>query len=180
MWRKSRKAVAFDPSRKTPMRLAACFMLLLATAASAAESVYTEAEKGCLDIGDKRAEQQGVMLRCKGPAGYAVVFTDEGNVVDARFGPRGREKNIGGLQWTGAIDAKKVEWRMEDGHPVAAIFRISKMNPETSESRLYLAVAKVTAKGGCLIDLVDARATDANSNARNVADTRAGAHSCAK
>jgi hypothetical protein len=162
------------------MRLAASFILLLATPASAAESVYTDAEKGCIDIGDKRAGQQGVMLRCKGPAGYAVVFTDEGNVVDARFGPRGREKNLGGLQWTGAIDAKKVEWRMEDGRPVAAIFRLSKMNPETSESRPYLAVAKVTATGGCLIELVDARATDANAKARRVADTRAGAHACTK
>jgi hypothetical protein len=162
------------------MRHALAVLLLFSSPVLAAESVYTDADKACLDIGDKRAEGRGAMLRCPGPAGYAVVFTDEGNVVDARFGPRGREANLRGLQWTGAIGAKKVEWRMANGRPVAAIFRIARMNPETLESTPYLAVAKVTPKGGCLIELVDARAADANAKARRIADEGVGAHLCGK
>jgi hypothetical protein len=157
--------------------LAAALLFALSCPAVAAESVYTDAiGKACADTGDS----QGAMSRCPGPAGYAVVFTDEGNVVDARFGPRGHEKNLGGLQWSGGVDAKKVEWRIEGGHPVAAIFRLSKMNPETAQSHGFLAVARVTAQGGCLIEMVDAASSSANENARRVADARAGSFVCPK
>lgn len=163
------------------MRYAASagLFLILATPASAAESLYTDAQKGCANAGARGDPSHGSMSRCRGPAGYAVVFTDEGNVVDARFGPRGREKNLGGLQWSGGVAAKKVEWRMEKGRPVAAIFRVSRMNPETSVSTDYLAVAKLTPAGGCLLEMVDARASDANARARAIADEGAAGRDCA-
>lgn len=92
------------------------------------ESVYTPADKNCRDITEKSERDRASVSRCRGPAGYSVTFFDEGNVVGAQFGPTGRERNLGGLQWPGGVDAKKVEWRMLDGRPVAAIFRLSRTN----------------------------------------------------
>lgn len=171
-------ALARESLLKSMFAAAALCAGLAGPAAQAFESVYTSATENCRDITDPHERDRASSSRCPGPAGYSVKFFDEGNVVGAAFGPTGHEKDLGGLQWPGGVDARKIEWRMLDGRPVAAIFRLSRMNPETSAMTPQLAVVKITSAGACLIDLVDARAADANETARRIADQRATTHVC--
>lgn len=144
--------------------------------AVAFDSVYTDTLSKCSVISK---ETNWRVWRCKGPAGYSAVFSDEGNVVEVQFGLTGGEKNLGQLQWPAGGDAigRKVEWRLSGGVPIAAILRIMKRD-ESGRVRPYLLVAKVSSEGGCLIDTIDARLRGANSKARDVADARALAHKC--
>lgn len=144
-------------------------------------SVYTDTVVKCRDLRDKGADSSGRVWRCEGPAGYAAVFSDEGNVVEVELGRSGEEKNLGGLQWAGGDGAigPKVEWRMRGRAPIAAILRIVDRD-ENGGRRPRLLVAKVGAEGGCLIGFVDVRSPSANVEARRLADRRAASFRCDK
>lgn len=150
-----------------------------AAKAAPATSVYASTSENCIDLGGKRQEMIGRSWRCKGPAGYSAVFSDEGNVVGVELGPSGAEKNLGGLQWVGGEEAigPTLEWRLRGGAPVAAILRIADRD-ENGVQRRRLLVAKVSATGGCLIGFVDARSPRANLEARRLADRRAASFRC--
>jgi hypothetical protein len=147
--------------------------------AAPATSVYASTSQTCVDLSGKQQETIGRSWRCKGPAGYSALFSDEGNVVGVELGPSGAEKNLGGLQWAGGEDAigPEVEWRMRGGAPVAAILRIADRD-ENGVQRRRLLVAKVSVTGGCLIGFVDARSPRANLAARRLADRRAESFRC--
>lgn len=69
---------------------------------------------------------RGRIWRCLGPAGYDAIFSDDGNVVEVEYGERGREKNLGVIQWRGGSNpvGPKIEWLLKHNEPYAAILRI--------------------------------------------------------
>lgn len=174
----------FEVCERTAMRHPSMFSVALligvlaTTRAIALDTVYTDTRKKCSTIG---SESEGRIWRCKGPAGYSAVFSDEGNVVEVQFGKTGGERNLGQLQWPGAGEAigPRVEWRLKAGKPVAAILRIIKRD-KSGRSHPHLLVAKITVEGGCLIETIDARSRGANAKARSIADQRAPTHRCSQ
>jgi hypothetical protein len=148
----------------------------IAAPTSAADSYYTDTRHNCRTV---RNEVGARIWRCNGPGGYAAVFSDDGNVVDVEYGPVGREKNLGGLQWRAGPRpiGPKVEWRLSSGKPFAAILRIETRD-ENDRLRRQLLIAKVDADGACRIEVVDARQVGANALARQIADTRGAEHDC--
>jgi len=135
-----------------------------------------------------RSKREFNSWRCPGPAGYSALFHDLGNMVAVEFGPTGREKAIveDGLMWQGAEKSfdDKVEWRLMDGKPYAAIVRIWRQDfdeeanrPRTVEELL---VIKVSSPGACRIGAVDGKGADASTIARNMADTQAATFRCGR
>jgi len=161
-----------------PKIVASAIMMSIAvtTNAMAVYSVYTDTRNKCSVISK---ESTGRVWRCKGPAGFSAVFSDEGNVVEVQFGPTGAEKNLGHLQWPGAGEAigPRVEWRLSGGKPIAAILRVIMLD-ENGRASPHLLIAKVTTEGGCLIEAIDARSRGANVRAREIADERASTYKC--
>jgi hypothetical protein len=139
--------------------------------ASAQQSVYTPTSgAGCKDAGSARFLGS---RRCVGPAGYASLLLDEGNVAAVLFGRIGQERSLGDqdLQWQGAgkIVGDKVEWRLKGGSPYAAILRRWRTDGENSVEELL--VARVMPEGSCLMGTIDARRKDANGAARELVET---------
>lgn len=147
----------------------------VATAANAGDFTYTLTRgPACADI---KHSQPIAAWRCHGPAGYGASFFDEGNTVSVAFGPFGREEPLinNDLMWRGAdkVFGDKLEWRMEDGKPYAAILRVWRIDADAyGEPAVQgLLVAKVTPSGSCKIGVVNAERPDANAAARKLADT---------
>jgi len=128
-----------------------------------------------------RTLSNGASWRCWGPAGYSVVFSDEGNVVAVEYGPTGREKSLGGLQWRGAVDpiGATVEWRLAARKPFAAILRINVLDANERPAERLL-IAKIGPAGSCRIADIDARQAGANARAREIADTEGSIYVCAR
>jgi hypothetical protein len=64
---------------------------------------------------------------CPGPGGFAVAFTDEGNLAGLAIGPaRSVRKALMTSEWLGAskVFGEKVQWIIRDGVPKAAVIRI--------------------------------------------------------
>ena len=140
-------------------------------------AAYTDTSRGCRTL---RQDSSVRVWRCMGPASYAAVFSDEGNVVGVEYGPVGKEKDLGGLQWRAGDPpmGPQLEWRISaSGKPFAAIMRINTRD-ENGRSREQLLIAKVGPEGGCRIELMDARLPKANMRARSIADKRGTAHIC--
>lgn len=146
------------------------FGLLALGPAIALESSYSDTTNGCDRL---QSYQGGRIWRCPGPAGYAAIFSDDGNVVEVEYGKRGHEKNLGGLQWQGGNNpvGPKIEWRLKRNEPYAAILRIGSIDAD-GRVVAQLLVARVYPDGGCRMALVDARRPDANLRARLIADAR--------
>jgi hypothetical protein len=127
----------------------------------------------CVDLQPRR---EFGSWRCPGPAGYAVTFFDEGNVVSVAFGIAGRERALveQDLMWQGAgkVFGDKVEWRLRDGRPFAAIIRIWCQDGDDVIEELL--VAKVEMAGSCRVGAVDVRRREANVAARELADSAVG------
>lgn len=124
--------------------------------------------------------------RCRGPAGFSVVFADTGNLIAVEFGPTGKEKAIvdNDLVWQGASKpfGDKIEWRLTAGKPYAAVLRIwrNDPSPESGKDRAIqeLLVVKIAPAGACRVGTVSARDRDANTTARALADLTAASFRC--
>lgn len=159
--------------------------VLMAGSAGAAELTYSATSgPGCTNIRSKREFNS---WRCQGPAGYSAVFHDLGNMVAVELGPTGREKTIveDGLLWQGA-DGKafgdRLEWRLAGGKPYAAVLRIRRSDFDVNADKATiveeLLVIKVTPQGSCGIGTVDAKSSNANAHARDLADASAAPFRC--
>ena len=156
--------------------LLASLMLAASPAPGRAEAIYTETQgRGCRPLA---ADDGGTIWRCEGPAGYAAVFLDNGNMLQVRYGPGGRDRFAGRLQWRGA-PGPRVEWQLAAGKPVAAILRIH-VRDDDDRPQDQLLVAKVTPLGSCEIARIDARQAGANLAARQLALGKAASLDCGK
>lgn len=135
-----------------------------------------------------RSKRELSSWRCPGPAGYSALFHDLGNMVAVEFGSTGREKAIveDGLMWQGAEKCfgDKVEWRLTNGKPYAAIVRIWRQDVDEEANRPLaveeLLIIKVSSQGACRVGAVDGKHPDANTVARETADSQAATFRCGR
>ncbi|OAF05889.1 hypothetical protein AYJ54_02875 [Bradyrhizobium centrolobii] len=142
------------------------------------ETKFTPASgPGCKD----ESKDELGLWTCPGPAGYAVRFADEGNIVSLTIAPRRSiEKQQGPTaQWRGAGKAfgDKVQWIMRTGVPKAAVIRTWRRPEGDDESEIQeLSVFAINGERACLYAAIDIRADKANeaalARAEQAADSR--------
>lgn len=150
-------------------------LTMLGSPVLAQESAYTPTQgPACRDRGSQSAFN---IWRCPGPAGYEVEFADEGNIVGVAIGRPDDKRKIGPpVSWRGAerVFGDKLQWRLANGVPVAAILRIWRVwtdregNDRTVQELL---VMRVSPEGMCRVGAVDVRQINANQTAQQLADT---------
>ncbi|MGI9351436.1 MAG: hypothetical protein ACR2O3_07725 [Rhizobiaceae bacterium] len=162
-------------------------MQLFAATLYAAESKYTD-----LDLNEDcvfhSEYEQGASAYCSGYKGYPVHF-DEGDLRQmVRFGHlkvlKGQWESFGQFNRIN----NKIEWRLNDGKPYAAILRwfIENSNSNGEYSKALegqvLVISKVAdhdSPASCVVGYVDARAnSNSNELARKIADTIAPGFKC--
>ncbi|MBC7646869.1 MAG: hypothetical protein H7095_07115 [Pseudopedobacter sp.] len=163
--------------------------LLLATLgiafAAPLSSVYTPLEFGkCKAVSRFQDEAGGAVDLCPGVAGYTLQL-EEGDLRQnvQVISPKGKKYSLdlwilisGSFSSTGP----RAEWRMAGKVPKALIVRFNASeNPEDSNKiTSYLAVAKISSSGACLVARIRPSA-NMNLEARRVSDRAAGM-SCLK
>jgi len=159
---------------------------LSATAASAGEitSVYSDLDlKKCKALELYADEGEGGVWACKGIAGFDVLYLEGDLRGYIAFGPEGRSQCTS-AQTFGAFNSPgpKIEWRMENGKPIATIIRWFTDNGsgEANAKQNWLVVSKLNGKDACRTALIDTKYPDANIIAREKADGPARSFACEK
>ena len=151
-----------------------------ATAQTSNQSVYTSiGEKHCRAIKSAKSETDGFESRCRGTAGYTLVWSEgdlRQNVTVVT--PKGEKHSLdlwnvisGGFSSIGP----KAEWRVARQKrrlvPVALIVRFNASEDPEHPSKLssYLAVAKITPSEICVTDKISP-GPKSNDDARRAAD----------
>lgn len=120
--------------------------------------------------------------RCPGAAGYYVKLATADSVFAISFtlNKSGKIDNQGDLNWlwTGSGIGDRIEWRLVNGYPYAAIFEIWRNDFENAAVVRELVVAKVLPSGSCRIATVNSRLEHAAKLAREIADTVASTFKC--
>lgn len=182
--------------------LAAGLALAAPRAGLAADTVseYTDLdpEAGCeWDSLDHLSEQEkeellGNSAVCKGLSGYPVHFSEYDLRQYVTFGEVDEEGRIAGGFEQFNHTGNRIEWRVMDGEPTAAILRwfIENADPKTGEidkalEGQVLVVSSVAepgdGRGSCPVAYVDARENaNANELARELADRLARDFTCGK
>lgn len=169
-------------------------VLGLAYSALAAESAYTDLDiDACKTIEAPTDEPGGdfISTLCPGYGDYKVLFKEGDLRQSIHFGYLRKSIVDNSFETFGPFNHMnpKIEWRIKNGKPVAAIqrFFIENMNPETGGADKkfmgqVLVISKVGQPGleeGCIAGLVDALANpEANVLARDVADNLAPGFKC--
>lgn len=151
-----------------------------APAAGAAESAYTPLvlEK-CDAVTPPAMAEQGAVFRCKGYGGMAVRVAEGDLRMFVSYGNRARDQTAARqtlpmFNTTG----ETLEWRVEDGKPVATILRYHWDSDGLSKGST-LVVTKLGETDACHVAYVRAEANpDANRLAREIADKDARRFSC--
>jgi hypothetical protein len=114
---------------------------------------------------------------CPGAAGYAVRFSDEGNIVAVTIAPaRSIDKAPPTAQWQGAGKAfgDKVQWVMRGGVPRAAVIRTWRRKGGDDESEIQeLSVFAINRSTACAYGAVDIHSPQANEAALVLANQAA-------
>ena len=159
---------------------------LSATAASAGEitSVYSDLDlKKCKALELYADEGEGGVWACKGIAEFDVLYLEGDLRGYIAFGPEGRSQCTS-AQTFGAFNSPgpKIEWRMENGKPIATILRWFTDNGsgEANAKQNWLVVSKLNGKDACRVALIDTKYPDANTLARAKADGKAHTFNCEK
>jgi hypothetical protein len=161
---------------------------LSANAALAGEitSVYADLDlKKCeaLELYNGEDNGEGGVWQCKGIAGFDVLYLEGDLRGYVAFGPEARSQCTS-AQTFGAFNSPgpKVEWRMENGKPIATILRWFTDNGsgEANAKQNWLAVTKLNGKDACRMALIDTKYPDANTIARAKADGKAHTFNCEK
>jgi hypothetical protein len=140
-------------------------------------STYTNIGRGCEEI-DGENGSDGFSI-CSGPAGYQVrvYYSAASTQINAEL--RGKDDNFPLATLSLDFDKRKarLEWRLADGRPFAAILRVPTYADPSGDEQYF---GKVNGqqlfikglKGHEKIDLtVDAKKPDANIKAREIADS---------
>lgn len=130
-------------------------------------SSYTALDTGCTEHGGN--EGGHVSHFCPGPAGYQIHYFDSAMTLEFNAQNEDEEFNVRlasqGLDYD--LRTRKVEWRMADGRPFAAIIRIDRTTG--ADPGQFLVVKGL--KGFEFIDgQVNAQLAGANEAARRLAD----------
>jgi len=106
---------------------------------------------------------------CPGPAGYAVRFADEGNIVSFTIAPaRVMNKSEPTAQWRGAgkVFGDKVQWIMRAGVPRAAVIRTWRRPEGNDEGEVQeLSVFAIDGARACPYAAIEIHAEKANDTA---------------
>ncbi|HMO79286.1 MAG TPA: hypothetical protein PKD24_00705 [Pyrinomonadaceae bacterium] len=130
-------------------------------------SSYTALDTGCTEHGGN--EGGHVSHFCPGPAGYQIHYFDSATTLEFNAQNEDEEFNVRlasqGLDYD--LSTRKVEWRLADGRPFAAIIRIDRTTG--ADPGQFLVVKGL--KGFEFIDgQVNAQLAGANEAARTLAD----------
>jgi hypothetical protein len=158
-------------------------VLAAVLAVAAADSAFGQTQfTPATGPGCKDESQDGFGLwTCPGPAGYAVRFADEGNIVSLTIAPRRAIKKVQGptAQWRGAgkVFGDKVQWIMRAGVPKAAVIRTWRRPEGSDDGEVQeLSVFAVSGEKACLFGAIDVHADKANEaalvRAEQAADSR--------
>lgn len=169
---------------------AASVLASTASADGAISSTYSRLDIG-KDCTETSSNEAGGSYRCAGFDGYAVHFAEGDLRQSVFFGHVGDWHAGRAWESFGQFNYinDTVEWRLKDGKPFATILRwfIENPNPDTgspdeAHRGQVLVVSRVAQPDdgdGCVVGYVDALANgDANTLARQVADTLAGGFAC--
>jgi hypothetical protein len=159
---------------------------LSATSAAAGEitSVYSDLDlKTCKVLELNADEGEGGVWECKGITGFDVLYLEGDLRGYIAFGPEARSQ-CSSAQTFGAFNSPgpKIEWRMENGKPIATILRWFTDNGsgEANAKQNWLAVTKLNGKDACRTALIDTKYPNANTLARAKADGKAHTFNCEK
>ena len=156
--------------------------LVALTAGAVPRSVYTPLTTGACTTVELNADEDWSTQRCPGTAGYTLLVHED----DARqsidvVAPGGAAYPLD--YWSVVTSAfsvggERAEWRVEGtgrrARPVALIGRVTaQTGEEPVRYTSMLAVARVSAAGACVTDVILASA-DMNARARRAADRSAG------
>ena len=114
--------------------------------------------------------------RCPGPGGYVAEYLDEGSVAGiAIWRPATRRASSRAVSWRGAgrVFGEKLEWRLRNGEPHAAILRTwrTATDADGKDRELEeLMILKISASGACRVTAINARQPRANAIAQQTAD----------
>jgi hypothetical protein len=161
--------------------LVALLLISAATATKANEAVVLSAKgDACKTL---RSETEFSLWQCHGPAGYGFSYADSVMQGGLTFGLESRldEPSPQDIHWAPANEGigSRIEWRMSNGKPYAAIigrWRHPDLQTETALEELL--VVKVLPHDGCEVGTIGAFTHDAMVAARRLADTRAPAFRC--
>jgi hypothetical protein len=147
------------------IRLLCTVSALSVSLAQADENVFTPTNgPACTD----RSRAEFSSWRCPGPGRYVAEFADEGNLAAVLISmPSRAPKVTKSITWRGAgrIFGEKLQWRVDNGRPVAAILRIWRTDT-TSEGQEReveeLIVLRISIDGACRVASIDGRQRGAN------------------
>lgn len=132
---------------------------------------------------DRAAEESE--WRCAGPAGYSLIYSDHVTRGGVSIGFRGAALGSDSLTWPPAQSGigSRIEWRIKDGSPVAAIVgrwrRVEGRNGSDDIDVEELMVIKITPTSVCATAIFGALSPTALMFARETAD-RAAMFRCEK
>lgn len=159
---------------------------LSASAAAAGEitSVYSDFDlRTCKALELYADEGEGGVWQCKGIPGFDVLYLEGDLRGFIAFGPEARSQ-CSSAQTFGAFNSPgpKIEWRMENGRPIATILRWFTDNGmgEADSKQNWLVVTKLNGRDACRTALIDTKFPDANTVARAKADGPARNFNCEK
>jgi hypothetical protein len=156
------------------LKLTAVLMVVAGGSALADTTLFTAAS-GLKCKHDSKLEF-GLWI-CPGPAGYAVRFADEGNMVSLTLAPSGSIANARPTaQWRGAGKAigDKVQWVIRGGVPRAAVIRTWRRADHDEREIQELSVFAIDGKRACTFAAVDIHQARANEVAEAKAEEAAG------
>lgn len=137
-------------------------LVVTAVTAKAAEVIYTDTHgQHCRQITENSELSQ---YTCKGIAGRTIAVSDAVMIGNLHYGAAD-ESLQPSTRITGEGIGKKVEWRLADGRPYAAIHRV--LTPGGS----VLVVTRLDRVKACHAGYVDGRSPDANGVAAGLAET---------
>lgn len=161
--------------------IAVCLSAVAATAGEIT-SVYSDLDlKKCKALELFADEGEGGIWECRGIKGFDVLYLEGDLRGYVAFGPEARSQCIS-AQTFGAFNSPgpKIEWRMENGKPIATILRWFTDNGsgEADAKQNWLVVSKLNGKDACRTALIDTKYPDANTIARAKADRNARTFNC--
>ena len=155
------------------------FVILIAASVGAQTkftSVYTSLDQGCKTIKGEHGSDNA--FTCGGAAGYeiSIFYSAAAMFINANVKATDETFNLATLDLDNDMRKSRVEWRLADGKPFAAILRVPKYGPrKTSDLYFGEVVGEELLVRGLrgyekISGQVDAKTGNANAKARAIAD----------
>ncbi len=145
------------------------------------KSVFTEIDlKKCKQTEKADNEVFAGAWHCKGYGGYDVFIRSGDDRDSVAFG-KSDDKNCSGMKSFNHFNAagSKIEWRVKDAKPIAAILRWTvSLEPDSTKQGTWLVVNKLDNGSACQMHYVNGSFPNANDAARKAADEKADGFVC--